>query len=213
MAPSKQQTESVRIAPPNIQTAKFEIVGTTPLLQAAFSGKAIQAIRAKHEAGSTAKGKKVREARNFSEDCKQAAHRSTDGWYGIPAAAFRCALISACRLVNYKMTLAKLSLFIHADGFDSVNGQPLVRLKGGEPEETVMAVRNQTGVTDLRARPMWREWGTNLRVQFDADQFTLTDVANLLARVGAQVGIGEGRNDSRESAGMGYGCFEIKGGK
>ncbi len=211
MALPKQQTESVRIKPPNIQTAKFEIVGTTPLLQAAFSAKAIQAIRSKHEAGSTAKGKKVREARDFSEDCRQAAHKSTDGWYGIPAAAFRCALISACRLVNFKMTLAKLSLFVHADGFDAVNGQPLVRLKGGEPEETVMAVRNQTGVVDLRARPMWREWGTTLRVQFDAEQFDLSDVANLLSRVGQQVGIGEGRNDSRESAGMGYGCFEIKG--
>jgi hypothetical protein len=112
--------------------------------------------------------------------------------------------------VDYKMTLAKLSLFVHADGFDDVSGQPLVRLDVGEPEETVMAVRNATGVVDLRARPMWREWSLTLRVKFDADQFTLSDVANLLSRVGTQVGIGEGRNDSRESAGLGYGCFEIK---
>ena len=211
MAVTKTQSESVRIKAPNIQTARFEIVGTTPLMQAAFSAKATQAIRSKHEAGSVAKGKKVREARDFSADCAGAAHRATAGWYGVPAAAFRCALISACRLVNFKMTLAKLSLFVDADGFDAVNGQPLVRLNAGEPEETVMAVRNATGVVDLRARPMWREWGISLRVKFDADQFDLSDVANLLARVGAQVGIGEGRNDSRESAGMGYGCFEIKG--
>lgn len=209
---TKQSTDSVRIAPPNIKTAVFKITGTTPLLQAAFSAKAIQAIRSKHEAGSTAKSKKAREARDFSEDCKNAAHRSTKGWYGVPAAAFRCALISACRLVEFKMTLAKLSLFVAADGFDAVNGQPLVRLDAGEPEETVMAVRNATGVVDLRARPMWREWALSLRVTFDADQFTLEDVGNLLARAGQQVGIGEGRNDSHKSTGMGYGCFTIKQG-
>ena len=39
--------ETVRIRPPNLRTAKFEIKGTTPLLQAAFSEKATQAIRAK----------------------------------------------------------------------------------------------------------------------------------------------------------------------
>jgi len=210
---SVQTQESVRIKPPNIRTAKFEIKGTTPLLQAAFSAKAIQAIRSKHEAGSTAKGKKSREARDFHADCEGAAHKSTDGWYGIPAAAFRCALISACRLVDFKMTLAKLSIFTEQDGFDAVNGQPLVRLKVGKPEETVMAVRNATGVVDLRARPMWREWGVSLRIRFDADQFKLEDITNLLARVGEQVGIGEGRNDSRDSAGMGYGCFEIVGAK
>jgi hypothetical protein len=32
---------------------------------------------------------------------------------------------------------------------------------------------------------------------------------NLLARVGMQVGIGEGRPDSRESAGIGFGLFRI----
>lgn len=205
----KSEAQQVTIRPPNLQVAEFKIRGTAPLLQAAFSGKAIQAIRAKHEAGSTAKGKKQREARDFSADCEQAAHKTTKGKYGIPAAAFRCAMISACRLVNFKMTLAKLSVFIVADDFDAVNGQPLVHLQGGKPEETIMAVRNATGVVDLRARPMWREWGATLRIRFDADQFTLGDVTNLLSRVGAQVGIGEGRPDSRESAGMGYGTFEI----
>jgi hypothetical protein len=41
------------------------------------------------------------------------------------------------------------------------------------------------------------------------DQFTPEDVANLMARVGMQVGIGEGRPDSKNSAGMGWGLFKI----
>jgi hypothetical protein len=46
-------------------------------------------------------------------------------------------------------------------------------------------------------------------VVYDADQFTLEDVSNLLARAGMQVGIGEGRPDSKMSAGMGWGTFRI----
>jgi hypothetical protein len=55
------------------------------------------------------------------------------------------------------MTLAKLSLFIEADGLDVIDGTPLVRIIAGEPERTDMHVRNATGVVDIRTRPMWRE--------------------------------------------------------
>jgi len=47
-------------------------------------------------------------------------------------------------------------------------------------------------------------------VNFDADQFTVQDVTNLMQRVGMQVGIGEGRPDSRDSAGLGWGTFCLK---
>jgi len=201
----------VQIKPPNIQTAAFSIAGTAPYVQARFSAKAMQAMKAKHEAGSTGRSKKVREARDFDDDFRQAMHVSTEGWYGIPASAFRQAMISACRLVGFKMTLAKLSVFVSADGFDRVDGIPLIRLNApAEPEKTEMAVRNQTGVADIRVRPMWRQWGALVMVKYDADQFTIDDVTNLMARVGMQVGIGEGRPDSRESAGLGWGTFELK---
>jgi ribosomal protein S17 len=42
------------------------------------------------------------------------------------------------------------------------------------------------------------------------DQFKVQDVANLLSRVGEQVGICEGRPDSKNSAGMGWGTFQVK---
>jgi hypothetical protein len=58
---------------------------------------------------------------------------------------------------------------------------------------------------------MWREWHINLRVNYDEDQFTLTDVSNLLMRAGIQVGIGEGRHDSKSSTGLGFGSFKIEG--
>lgn len=202
--------ENVAISAPNIQIAKFTLEGTAPYVQARFSAKAMQAMMSKMTSGPTAKGKKVREARDFDEDFRNAQHISDEGWVGIPAGAFRQAMISACRLVGFKMTLAKLSVFIEADGIDKVDGIPLVKLIAKAPEKTEMAVRNQTGVADIRVRPMWRTWSVELRVRYDADQFTLTDITNLVLRVGMQVGIGEGRPDSRESAGLGWGTFRIK---
>ena len=201
-------TQSVTIKPANIQTAEFNIKGTAPYVQARFSGKSMQAMMTKMAAGSTASKSRAKPARDFDDDYRQAMHISTEGWYGIPAGAFRQAMISACRLVGFKMTLAKLSVFVHADGFDKIDGIPLIRLEG-TPERTDMAVRNATGVADIRVRPMWREWSAKVRVKYDADQFTLQDVTNLMQRVGMQVGIGEGRPDSRESAGLGWGTFEL----
>jgi hypothetical protein len=119
-------------------------------------------------------------------------------------------MISACRLVGFAMTLAKLSIFIEADGYDKDEGTPLVRITEGEPKRLEMAVRLATGVSDISVRPMWEEWGALLRIRYDADQFSLQDVTNLLMRVGMQVGICEGRPDSKKSAGMGWGIFQIE---
>lgn len=201
---------TVQIAAPRLKVAEFKLIGTAPYVQLRFSQKAMNQMMDKMKAGPQAKGKKVREPRDFDDDFKQAQHVSTDGWVGVPAGSFRAAMISACRLVGFKMTLAKLSLFILEDGFDKVDGVPLVKLDAGKPEKNIMAVRNQTGVADIRCRPMWRKWSIKLRVRFDEDQFSLQDVSNLLSRVGQQVGLGEGRPDSRESAGLGWGTFRLE---
>lgn len=195
----------VTIKAPNMETVPIRIYGLAPYVQHRFSKKA--EIMDRQSQGSTAKSKKQREARDFERDFQEAQHRSADGWCGIPAPAFRAAMISACRLVGYQMTKAKLSLFVMPDGFCTADGTPLVRLEGGEPEMYVAQVRNETGVVDIRARPMWREWGATVRIRYDADQFTASDVVNLMERAGLQVGIGEGRPDSKKSAGMGYGMF------
>ena len=117
-------------------------------------------------------------------------------------------MISACRVAGFQMTKAKLSVFVLPDGFDADDGTPLVRLYG-EPEMHQCNVRLESGVASIAIRPMWRTWYAKLRVQWDADQFTLTDVSHLLMRAGMQVGIGEGRPDSKKSHGMGWGTFEL----
>jgi len=203
---STKDSNQVVIKAPNIKTVSFSLKSTAPMVQARFSKKA--ELMAKMAEGKTAKSKKERVARDYEREMRDAMHISSDGWQGIPAPAFRAAMISACRLVGFKMTLAKLSVFIDADGIDAMDGQPLVKFDG-TPELNTMHTRNATGVVDVRARPMWREWTATLRIKYDADQFNQQDVANLISRVGMQVGIGEGRPDSKSSAGLGWGTFEI----
>lgn len=202
---------SVVITPPKFETATIEIIGTTPLVLHKFSQKVSDTIRATQEAGSQARKGKKRDPKNFQANYEEARHISRDGWDGIPAAAFRNALISACRTVGFKMTVAKMSVFVVADGYDE-QGTGLVRITHGEPHMDVRPGRNATGGIDLRARPMWEEgWRARPTFRWDADQFSATDVVNLLARAGMQVGVGEGRPDSKMSAGVGWGQFEIAG--
>jgi hypothetical protein len=203
--------EVTTITAPNFERREFTIIGTAPYMQARFAQKAMTQMREKMEMGSKAKKGKDRPPRDFDADYEGAKHKSAEGWCGIPAGAFRAACISACRLVGFKMTLAKLALFVEADGLDVVDGTPLVRIIG-EPERVEMTVRNSDGSCDLRVRPVWREWSAKLRVRYDGDIFSLNDVANLLNRVGSQVGIGEGRPDSKKSAGLGFGTFELETG-
>lgn len=210
----KAENVAITIAPPNMQTAQFTIVGTAPYVQHKFGARPKQAMHDTQAAGSTAKKGSKKAPKNFKRCFEDAMHKAEAGWPGIPASSFRCAMVSACRICGFHMTKAKLAVFVEADGYSGDDATPLIKITKGKPVYHETSVRLATGVIDLRARPMWHPgWEAKVRIRFDADMFTLQDVTNLLARVGVQVGIGEGRPDSKQSTGMGWGLFKIKGGK
>ena len=198
--------ETCIITPPKFGVTDFYIEGAAPLVVERFSKKA--ELMAKMAEGKSAGSKKNRDARDYDREAEEARYRSAENWEGMNAAAFRAAMISACRLVGFKMTLAKLSTFIEADGYDKNDGVPLVRIYG-ESQVYTAHTRNATGVVDVRSRPMYRNWAARLRVRYDMDQFKMADVLNLVSRCGMQVGIGAGRPDSKASAGCGFGLFNV----
>lgn len=196
------------ILPPDFRILELRLEGVTPLVVNRFSAKAMEQMKASQEAGSVAKSRKQRDPKDFERLFNEAKHVSEEGWEGVAASGFRNGAVSACRAAGYVMTKLKLAFFVEPDGFDVADGSPLVRIEG-EAVPWLAMTRNQTGVVDLRNRPMYKQWACNLRVRYDAGMLKAQDVANLVARIGMQVGIGEGRPDSKNSAGLGYGLFQI----
>ncbi len=204
---------SVSIKPPNFENAIFGIKGNAPLVIHRFSAKLKEQMRLKMETGKAAGSKKDRTAKDSDETFQDARYIAREGWDGFNAAAMRCACISACRLVGFKMTLAKLSIFVPADGWDKFEPQiPLIRIRGEAVRQDDMA-RVETGQPYVTIRAAYHDWSAKVNIRWDADQFTLGDISSLLSRVGQQVGIGEGRPDSKNSAGMGWGTFDLEGSK
>jgi hypothetical protein len=209
-AEETKKAVSIQITPPRMEWIGIHIENLegSPLVSNRFGLISRNAMQEQQLAGSTARGKRKRDPKNFEAGYRDSLYTSPDGWYGFNAAAFRAAAISACRLVGFKMTFAKLAIFIEADGVSEDGQTALVRITGS-PESFIAPVRNSSGVADLRARAMFRKWSMVVNVRFDADMFTRDDITNLFARIGAQVGIGAGRPDSRESAGQGWGMFRV----
>lgn len=207
---AKKEKRELRITAPKMEQVAVLIRGTALYCQNRFSKKAFDMMKAKQEAGSAAKKKKNRDPKDFMACYEEAKHISREGWCGIPAAAFRNAMISACRLVNFKMTIGKLTVRVIEDGLDKIDNSGLVKIVKGEPRYSELPARNATGVCDIRARPIWDPgWEAVVRIRYDAEQFKAEEVLNLLRRVGEQVGVGEGRPDSPNSNGLGWGMFEI----
>lgn len=209
--PAQVPKLNVQISAPQMRTAKFEIIGTAPLVIHRFSAKSKNEMLQKMESGHQSKKGAKRKPLNVDDQYNEARYISPDGWDGFNVSAIRNGLISACRLVGFKMTLAKMGIFVIADGQDKTESQyGLVRIYG-TPKRTEMAARVETGAAYVTIRPMYQPWSAKLTIRFDADMFSIEDVANLLSRMGEQVGIGEGRPDSKNSAGMGWGTFKVKG--
>lgn len=209
---SDSAKQVVTIKAPKFQMAEFEIKGISPLVIHRFSAKTKQEMKLKMETGKAASSKKNRTPKLADDSFQEARYISDEGWDGIHAGAFRNALISVCRLVGFKMTLAKLSIFIIQDGWDAQEPQiPLVRICGEAKKQEDMA-RVETGQPYVTVRAAYFPWSAKVKIRWDADQFTTADVYNLLYRVGLQAGICEGRPDSKKSGGMGWGMFEVQGG-
>lgn len=202
--------QRVRITPPNFQRVSFKIQGTAPLVVNRFSEKAKQQMMATQSKGSQNQKGAKREPKDFDKCYEDAKYISHDGWNGFAAMSVKHALVSVCRLIGYKMTLAKIAVSVIAEGADKFDGTPLIQIRGREPHRVDHSVRNQTGVADVRARPMWDEgWHAFVTVEYDGDLFEKEDIANLLSRAGTQNGICEGRMNSKKSVGMGWGSFIV----
>jgi len=199
----------IEITPPDFKILPVRVEGTAPLMLHKFSEKMRKQIEEKQTAKNAIGAKRA--PKDYAAEFNAARYRFRNGAThdGIPAGAFRAAMIAACRRVDgLPMTQAKGAFFIIADGRDETDGTPLVKIDG-RPQHDTRPVRLESGVADLRNRPRYDTWACNLKIQFDADMLSAQDVANLLSRAGATIGVGELRPQGPNSYGGDFGTWRV----
>lgn len=176
-----------------LKTYVIGIVGDSPLIVHAWSQKAILEIEGKQQ--GKAKGKK--EPRNPEQEYEAAFHRLPGGAPGFPTIAFKAAAVSAARQVDgLKMTFLR--------GAFHVVGE-LVEIQG-MPEMRTDMVRIGMGTADVRYRPEFKEWSTQLKVRLNSRSLTLEQLLHLFNQAGFSVGVGEWRPERNGS----YGMFHVE---
>lgn len=130
-----------------------------------------------------------------------AKHLDSEGRDCVPACAFKAAIISAARLVEYiTMSALKQMVFVEGDllplNFDRCeNYESYVRLAGPGKNP------------DIRNRPMYHGWSVDLVIEYNQKLLSPSQLLHLLQLAGHSVGLCEGRPAS--SSVLGWGRFEI----
>lgn len=199
----------ISIPAPKFEQIVVGITGTAPYVQHRWSEKASSKLKEDQATGgveyNTRRAKRAK--RNYDEEAEAAAYKSKQGWYGIPTSHILAAMNDAAKQFKYGK-IFKRTVRIPADGFDYRCGTPLVRIQGADYRVDVRPVRFQ-GVSSPCARPRWDQWIAQVTFIYDPDMLTVKDLMNLLMRAGLNMGLGEGRPNSRVSVGMGWGTFAI----
>jgi hypothetical protein len=169
------------------ETLLIPIRGTSPLVVHRFSEKA------KLEMLNNARGKKTpREPKNPEAEYEAAFYRMKDGRPGFPALGFKAATVGGARFYGKQITMTALKQLIFFTGEPGGDGHYYVPIIG-EAEMREDVVRVGRGGTDLRYRPQFTEWATQLTVTYVKSMLTRGSLLALIDAGGMGVGVGEWR--------------------
>ena len=185
-------------------TAMIEVRGTAPLICHAWSEKSRKEMLDK-----TQGRKKVKEPKDPQAEFEAARYRFVDGGGdGFPVDGFKKAVVVGGGRIfgrSVKMTELRQNLLFVADGL-STEGQQLTALISDPPEMREDYVRVGIGGTDLRYRPMFREWAAILRIDYIDGMMDLNSIVALV-EAGGTNGIGDWRPERSGT----FGTFEVVG--
>lgn len=203
------QEKAIQLRRLEEQTLIATVEGATPVIPHRWSEKAIR-MMAEKQSGASVKAKRE------PKDPEQEAHDSCY-WIdmedengggivtkaGIPATAFKAAMVGACRFFEgLTMTQAKLLFYVEGIGKDQ-----LVPIEG-KGEMRTDTPRNATGVADLRYRYAFFPWSAKLSIRFLPSVITYDSVLALLDGAG-RGGVGDWRPSAPKSATGTFGQFRV----
>ena len=124
--------------------------------------------------------------------------------YGIPATAFKSALVAACRFTTDAMTNIRPTVFVESDEDEYVE---IYHPKGKAFDPIMLEgiTKTKTGATVNTVYAMFPEWAATVRVSYWPSVSTAEGLARLLQFAGEGVGVGVRRPEK----GKEYGKFRI----
>lgn len=163
------------------------IVGTAPLIMHRFSEKA------KRQMLDNMQGRKTpKEPKDPQAEYEAAFYRFEDEGFGFPALAFKDATIGAARYYGKNVTMTALKQYVFFHGERGSDGRALVRIEGEHQMREDVVTINRTG-SDLRYRPEFWPWRTELMVTYVTATLTRASVLSLIDAGGMGIGVGEWR--------------------
>lgn len=196
-----EATEGViRLEPLAKAMYAIPIVGVTPVIPHKWSEKALRQMREKQ---SGSRVQKRHDPKDPVREAEAATYYCPDGQPGMPAPAFKAAMVGAVRHFDgLTMTAAKLLFFVEGEGPDQL--VPIV----GDRELREDTPRNSGGTADLRYRYAYWPWNATLRISFIATAIDLSSVITLVNAAGMG-GVGDWRPSAPKSATGTFGRFEV----
>lgn len=179
-------------------TLVVPIVGTAPLIVHNFSDKS------KRQMLEAQQGKKSpKQIRDPQAEYEAAFYRiaNEDGpdKYGFPVTAFKASTIGAARFYGKDVSMTALRQFLFFHGtLTKADPQQLVEIHGTpEMREDIVRLGGMSRSADLRYRPQFIEWTTELRVTYVTSSLSESSVLSLIDAGGLGIGVGEWRPEKR----------------
>lgn len=181
--------DKVAIEIPRLSLATLQVllIGDSPLIVHAWSPKAKEMMLAKQ----MKKAQKGKDAKDPERDYLESLYPQIDGQHTFPAVGFKSAMVSACRFVDTKMTVARGAFHILGE---------YVKIEG-EPSRREDMVRVGMGTADIRYRGEFKTWRALVEIRHNETAISAAQIINLLNVAGFGVGIGEWRPERDGSFG------------
>jgi hypothetical protein len=175
----KDQAEDVQLKGLVVEGISLRLVGTSSLIVHKWSEKAKKQMLDKQ----MKKPSQGKEAKDPEKDYRESLYICDDGSYGFPAVGFKAAAVRAGTYSDMKMVFLRGAFHVEGD---------LVKISG-EPQMREDMVRVGQGTADIRYRPEFPKWETELQITYNSRALTSEQIVHLFEVAGFAVGVGEWR--------------------
>lgn len=189
---ARSDTEEIKLAGLSIDRIRLRLVGTSPLIVHKWSEKAKKQMLDK-QMKRASQGKA---AKDPEQDYRESLYIRDDGSYGFPAVAFKAAAVRAGTYCDMKMVFLRGAFHVEGD---------LVHIEG-EPEAREDMVRVGQGTADIRYRPQFPKWATEVAITYNSRALAAEQIVNLFEIAGFAVGVGEWRPEKDGQ----FGRFQVE---